>query len=222
MNSPRRAIKRRPNWFFVFGLCLVLLSLAIVAAPFLSLASATDPGSAQIGAMPSVSSATAKITPSPKNPATATVSATPTPQATPTRIRVGVAGIDTVLTPSRIDEEELVLPEAGAALLPSQGTTIIAAHLYVGSRPGAFSQLHQVRQGMLIEIHSGQGVELWRTTLVQTYPKGKLPASIFDGSGPRRLALITCSGSVGTLDHPGHAQITGEPLDNLVVFAEPV
>ncbi|MGL4832537.1 MAG: sortase domain-containing protein [Propionibacteriaceae bacterium] len=214
-------MRRSPNWFLMSGLSLVLLSVSIVTAPLLSARSAAD----SVAAQPQQVASQSSRTPTPTQPITPVTNAPATPQqseATPTRIRVGVVGIDAALTPSRIEAGELILPETGAALLVSPGTTIVAAHLYVGSRPGAFAQLHQVQPGMLIEIHGSNGVELWRTTQIQIYPKGQLPGSIFDGSGPKRLALITCSGTIGTLNHPGHAPISGEPLDNLVVFAEPV
>ena len=104
----------------------------------------------------------------------------------------------------------------GAAPGDAHGTVLIAGHVdSAAAGAGAFFPLPKATPGDVITIATkGGGTVRYKVTRVQQVLKAKLPDSVFDRSGPARLALVTCGG-------PFDAQ-TGHYLDNIIVWATPV
>lgn len=95
------------------------------------------------------------------------------------------------------------------------GTTLIAGHVDSAEQGlGVFARLADLDPGDEIEVTDGLGgthrfvVE----SSVQT-GKAELPAELFDTTGPRRLALVTCTGDFDVT--------TRSYADNLIVWADP-
>ena len=124
----------------------------------------------------------------------------------------GVAGV-----PSRPDKVGWM--DWTPSLSAPAGTVVIAGHITFHKVPGAFYRLSSIRPGAVVYTTTGAGHEqAWRVQSSHAYPKGKLPAQVWSSTGPRRLALITCTGSEGLVPKQGgYAH-----LDNLVVMAAPV
>jgi sortase (surface protein transpeptidase) len=103
----------------------------------------------------------------------------------------------------------------GGALGGSVGTLLLAGHVnFVNQGPGAFAHLADVQRGATVFTTDGAGViEAWRVTAVTAVLKTDLPQGIFDASGPRRLVLVTCGGTL----EPDHLY-----NENVVVYATPV
>src|SRR6266511_3066411 len=96
------------------------------------------------------------------------------------------------------------------------GSAILVGH--VDSRaqgPGAFFRLAHLRVGASIIVRSQDGSSLrFGVVARRSYPKGGLPAWIFDRTGPPTLALVTCGGSFD--------RRLRRYADNIVIFAVPV
>ena len=95
------------------------------------------------------------------------------------------------------------------------GTLLLAGHVnYVGQGWGAFGHLADVRRGATVFTTDATGaVQAWRVTAVTAMLQADLPQGIFAASGPRRLVLVTCGGTL----EPDHLY-----NDNVVVYATPV
>ena len=95
------------------------------------------------------------------------------------------------------------------------GTLLLAGHVnYVGQGWGAFGHLADLQRGATVFTTNAAGaVRAWRVTAVTAMLQAALPQGIFDASGPRRLALVTCGGTL----EPDHLY-----NDNVVVYATPV
>jgi sortase (surface protein transpeptidase) len=78
-----------------------------------------------------------------------------------------------------------------------------------------FAKLKEMGEGDQITVVDGLG-NPWRFEVTDSLQvtKAQLPAELFDTSGERRLALITCGGSFD-------AKLRSYE-DNLIVWAEPV
>ncbi|RNI24810.1 class F sortase [Flexivirga caeni] len=124
----------------------------------------------------------------------------------------GLAAIPS--TPGRVGWMDWT-PSLGAPA----GTVVIAGHVTFNNVPGSFYRLPNIKPGAVVYTSNGAGtVQAWRVQSANAYPKGKLPASVWSSTGPRRLALITCTGNIGLVPKQGgYAH-----LDNLVVLAAPV
>ncbi len=96
------------------------------------------------------------------------------------------------------------------------GSAILVGH--VDSRAqgaGAFFRLAHLSVGASIIVRSHDGSSLrFEVVARRSYPKGGLPAWIFDRTGPPTLALVTCGGSFD--------RRLRRYADNIVIFAVPV
>jgi LPXTG-site transpeptidase (sortase) family protein len=98
----------------------------------------------------------------------------------------------------------------------TRGTTLIAGHVDSAvAGLGVFAKLKEMGAGDQITVVDGLG-NPWKFEVTDTeqVTKSKLPGELFDTSGDRRLALITCGGSFDSRLRSYE--------DNLIVWAEPV
>jgi hypothetical protein len=146
--------------------------------------------------------------------------------ATPTRVRIASLGVDAPVLPSVIDTRAGVLGAPaniartgwwrdGMAPGARAGSTLIAGHVdSAGAGPGAFFRLRDARPGMRIEVATRGGRTVtYRVVSNRSYPKSRLPASVYSRRGAARLVLVTCGGPF--LADEGHYR------DNVVVTAVP-
>ncbi|BBH17766.1 class F sortase [Nocardioides baekrokdamisoli] len=115
------------------------------------------------------------------------------------------------------DAKVVGIYDGGSSLDIDTGTTVLVGHVTNGWIRGAFFTLATVTPGMTVYTRSAQGLqERWTVISVNAYPRDALPQSFFTVSGPRRLALVTCGGSISY--HAGARSYA----DNIVVLATPV
>ena len=96
------------------------------------------------------------------------------------------------------------------------GTTLIAGHVDSAvAGLGYFATLTELKAGDPITVVDGVG-EKWRFAVSETQQigKGSLPQELFDTTGERKLALVTCGGEFD--------RATGHYTDNYIVWATPV
>lgn len=119
-----------------------------------------------------------------------------------------------LLVPGELDR--VGLWEGGAQLADGQGTVLVAGHVAIGERRGVGYRWSELTPGA--EVHTiDDGVrQRWRAISLDVYDGYELPTELFNRTGPRRLALVTCSGPVVTVDG------RREYRDNVVVIAEPI
>jgi hypothetical protein len=79
----------------------------------------------------------------------------------------------------------------------SSGTVVIAGHVDTAQEgPGALFRLAEIPVGSRLHVRSRDGMtRTYRVAARRSYPKRELPATVFEGSGPPRLVLITCGGT---------------------------
>ncbi len=95
------------------------------------------------------------------------------------------------------------------------GTTLIAGHVDSAvAGLGYFAKLTELAQGDPITVTDGLGEE-WEFEVSDTVQvtKSALPEDLFDTTGERRLALITCGGEFDPAK--------GSYTDNFIVYATP-
>ena len=137
----------------------------------------------------------------------------------PTGIRIDSLGVDTTVTPIQASDGSLVPPadyttvawwSDGPAPGSPSGTSIITGHT-VHTGGGAFDDLEQLRPGDRVVVERRRRDLEYVVSSVRTYDKGTLAesaATVFSGSTPGRLALVTCE------DYNGAVY-----LSNVVVIA---
>ena len=98
------------------------------------------------------------------------------------------------------------------------GTTVIAGHVDDRAQgPGVFYYLYRTVAGTEITVTAANGhVSRWRAYRVVSVNKSRLPADIFSTTGPRRLVLVTCGGTLGYVPGYGYSY-----SDNVLVYATP-
>ena len=95
------------------------------------------------------------------------------------------------------------------------GTTLIAGHVDSAvAGLGYFARLTELAEGDPITVVDGLGEE-WQFAVSDTQQvgKGDLPEELFDTTGERKLALVTCGGEFD--------EATGHYTDNFIVWATP-
>lgn len=95
------------------------------------------------------------------------------------------------------------------------GSSVLAAHVDQGGRPGVFFELGQVEPGTPVAVGFSDGTVQWFEIVGRrSYAKDQLPAAqLFASEGPPVLTLITCGGSFDAE--------TRSYSDNLVAYAVP-
>jgi hypothetical protein len=147
--------------------------------------------------------------------------------STPTQVQIPALDVQAPVQPITIDLAlgQLGVPSDihhtgwwrdGAAPGDAHGTVLIAGHVdSAAAGAGAFFPLPHATRGDLVTITTRSGATVrYRVTSVERVLKANLPDSVFDRSGPARLALVTCG---GPFDYQ-----TGHYLDNIIVWGTPV
>jgi len=196
----------------------VVTVMAAVAALLGACASGGEPTAASVppaaSSVPSATTPEAGITPPPL-----VVSAPPARLdlgRTSTTAPVALAAVDadgSLDVPD--DVSELGWWVGSAPMGATAGTTLIAGHIDSAEQGlGVFSDLRDAAPGDQVTVVDGLGVAYgFRVSGVQEVVKEDLPAELFTSTGPRRLALVTCSGPFD--------ESLRRYRDNLIVWAEP-
>lgn len=168
----------------------------------------------------------ASATPSAPAPAAATTPTSMAVLAPPAGLQL--PGLETpapiTLAAVRADGQ-LAVPEdvaelgwwVGSAPMGSaSGTTLVAGHVDSATQGlGVFARLRDLTPGAVVTVVDGLGgTGQFRVIHAQQVGKGDLPAELFDTTGPRRLALVTCAGDFDTAAR--------RYADNLIVWADPL
>ncbi len=106
---------------------------------------------------------------------------------------------------------------ASAPLTSPHGTSVLVGHVATRAQgSGALAALARTPLGATVRTTRGNVTSTWRLQSVIEVPKSHLPRWIYAGrSGPRRLVLVTCGGSI----HRRHGRWTYD--DNIVATAVP-
>ena len=149
----------------------------------------------------------------------------PPTQSPPAEVLLEAAGArgDVVLSPVAPDGS-LAVPDdvsllgwwvGSTPMGADAGTTLVAGHVDSAEMGlGLFAELRDLEPGDAVSVVDGLGEEHpFEVTAVEEVHKSDLPDALFATSGPRLLALVTCSGPFD--------EETRHYRDNLVVWAEP-
>jgi Sortase domain len=104
-------------------------------------------------------------------------------------------------------------------LAASAGTVLIAGHVNLNGVQGAFSKLSRIEPGADIWVTDDRGaVTHWRVYANPVVPKDSpaWPVDVFDATGPRRLVLASCTGTLHLVAGYGYSYD-----DNQFVYAAP-
>ena len=101
----------------------------------------------------------------------------------------------------------------GAPTPGALGPAVIAAHVNLDGRPGAFADLATLRPAETIRVTRADGtIAVFRVTTVQQHPKDRFPTDAVYGTIDHAgLRLITCGGDFDSAKRSYR--------DNIVVFA---
>jgi LPXTG-site transpeptidase (sortase) family protein len=194
--------------------CGLLLALALTAcgAPGATGVPATGGQPVAAAAAPSAAAPRAEAASSPANVTPATVEidgAEPAPVGL-----VDVAEDGSLNIPKDIDT--LGWWVGSKPMGATKGTTLIAGHVdSAAAGLGYFAKLTDLTEGDPITVVDGLG-EKWEFEVSSTKQvvKSALPKDLFDTTGERRLALITCGGEFDAAKR--------SYVDNYIVYATPV
>jgi sortase (surface protein transpeptidase) len=113
------------------------------------------------------------------------------------------------------DPRMVGLWSGGARPGNGRGHVVVVGHINYAGVGGALSVLPGTRPGDRVTIVENDKRFDYSIVAIRTYAKARgLPASLFSGSGPEQLILVTCG---GPLDAG-----TGSYLDNIVAYATPI
>lgn len=149
----------------------------------------------------------------------------PDDQVGPVAVRIGAIGLEADVRSVGVDDNnDFDVPEAelvgwyrhGPA--PGDaGSTVLAAHVDYGGRPGAFFNLSQLADDEELEVEMSDGsVRRYRITENVLYDKTTLPADeLFRKDGDEVLRLITCGGTFDSSERSylGNVVVTAVPID---------
>ncbi len=136
-----------------------------------------------------------------------------TPGDEPARLAIPSLGIDASVQKLGINAEGAMaapsdFSEVGwyeyGAVPGYTGTAVIAGHLDNGiGLDGVFKHLDQLAVGDTIIVEAANGTKIdFIVSSIHSYPYASVPdTSLFATTGPPRLALITCSGSLLYAQH---------------------
>jgi hypothetical protein len=140
----------------------------------------------------------------------------------PRRVQVASAGVDTALSPIRLDSRGILTPPADTATAgwfasgPAPGDVgpaVLAGHVDSTAGPGAFFRLGSMAVGDPVVVTRADGTALrFTVTRVARFPKTAFPtAEVYGPTTDAELRLITCG---GRFDRARHSYV-----DDVVVFA---
>lgn len=183
--------------------------------------------------------ATVAAVPDQPSPAATTPAAAPAPVTTPSpssitmdpasmepsRLYIPSLGIYTDLVPVTFEGASLTIPsqpwevgiDTGSSELDATaGTTLLAGHLDLAGTPGALVDLGKAQPGAMVYVTDAAGRRYdFVTTSLHQYYKTWLPREIFDVTGARQVAVVTCGGPIEEVDGVRHYR------DNVVLTAVP-
>lgn len=155
--------------------------------------------------------------PTPTATWTTTPNSTPRPQPTtgpvrpdnmePDRLLIPSLNIYTHIIDKPITDGLLQLPQhtkvarysSGATVTDSKGTILISGHVTAYGDPGALHQLANIRPGDWFYITDSKGNRAnFIATSLTIQHKTSLSQDLFNTDGPRRAALVTCTGRIVT------------------------
>lgn len=116
------------------------------------------------------------------------------------------------------DASRVARYDASPSLAAAAGTTIVAGHVTNTPQIGVLYPLATIRKGALVYTSDPRGrLRTWRVTSVSAPLKADLPSSLFTATGRRRLAIITCGGTVtwnpnGTRSYPRNVVVLASPV----------
>ncbi len=149
----------------------------------------------------------------------------PDDQNGPVSVRIAAIGLEAQVRSVGVDDNnDFDVPEAelvgwykhGPA--PGDtGSTVLAAHVDYGGRPGAFFDLSALSTGEELEVEMGDGtIHRYRIIENVLYDKTTLPAAeLFRKDGDEVLRLITCGGTFDSSERSylGNVVVTAVPVD---------
>lgn len=209
--APRRGPDRR---LLIGGAGAVLLTLGLGVGLGMSLGGGPDtPAAAPAAPVPTV---TVTDTPEPQ-----TAPSGPVPD--PVRVAIPSLAIDAPLIDLFVAEDGTM----GVPTTPEQigwwedgpipgepGASLIAAHVRLGGKDGAFLELGTLAAGDEVVVDRADGsVATYAVTSVEQVAKDEFPDErVYTFEGPTRLHLVTCGGSIDP--------DTGHYEDNVIVYAD--
>jgi hypothetical protein len=202
--------RRLPARAAAAGALLLALAVPACGAPGVTAVPAT--GGQPVAAPPARASAAAEPASTPDNVTPATVEiagADPAPVGL-----VDVADDGSLNIPKDIDT--LGWWVGSKPMGATRGTTLIAGHVDSAvAGLGYFSKLTDLAEGDPITVVDGLGGKWeFEVSATEQVVKSALPKDLFDTTGERRLALITCGGE---FDEAKRSYV-----DNYIVYATPV
>jgi hypothetical protein len=124
------------------------------------------------------------------------------------------------------DADEMFIPpnwnvvgwdKTTATFNAKKGTTLIAGHVNSQMNGfGALGVIHQAERNMVIKLTDNKGrTTLWKVVSVEKIAKtpGSLPADLWATKGPRRLALVTCGGTVAHRHYDSNVVLLADPVE---------
>lgn len=142
----------------------------------------------------------------------------------PVSVRIEAIGVEADTVPVGVtDTGDLEVPGAAdvgwyefGPAPGAEGSAVLAAHVDLAGRPGAFFRLGDVRPGDVVTVGFDDGTERrFEITGLRQYGKQVLPSDdLFRRDGAAALALITCGGEFDETERSYE--------DNLVAYAVPV
>lgn len=145
------------------------------------------------------------------------------------RLKIPSLNVNAAVIDEPITNNNLVIPAniqtvghyaGGAPITGTVGTVLIAGHVNMANQGnGALWRLSQVTPNAVVQTSDATGaITTWQVTSVREVVKSALPQDIFTKSGPRRLVVVTCGGSLEPI--PGsHGEFSYD--DNIIVTAVP-
>ena len=208
------------------GVLVMAMSLALVGAAVSSKGGSSGPQQAMLGSvgLPDVGAAEAQVPYRAASLDAQAASGARNDAMTPVAVRIAGIGLEATVLSVGVDaENQFDVPEAetvgwykfGAA--PGEaGSTVLAAHVDYGGRPGAFFHLSDLAAGEVLEVELADGsVMQYRVLDNVLYDKTELPAEeLFRKNGDPVLQLITCGGTFdqSRRSYTGNVVVTAEPL----------
>ncbi len=110
------------------------------------------------------------------------------------------SSVDELVLPS--DPKRLTLYADGGTCVGTQGTVLISGHVKNNGARGALYSLSAVPAGAIAYVRCADGTTTaWKQVDEEVTDKFAIPQSLFSPAGPRRLAIVTCGGTVGSDGH---------------------
>ena len=144
----------------------------------------------------------------------------------PNRLYIPALCVDAPLTTETISDGFMTIPrdpskvgwlDSTAAMSAGHGTSLVAGHVTYNKDKGALFSLKEVYAGAeIVTTDASNNRYRWAVSSLDMYDKDYLPTDVFDPGTNRRLAVITCGGTIVNMDRGRHYD------SNVVAIALPV